>query len=151
MKLSKLSKEELEAMSYSELAEAILTEKGKKLKIVEIFQKICKLLGMSDEEYENKVADFFELIIADKNFIVLDKGYCDLRKKHTPEFVVEEDDEEEVEEPEVEEEVTEEEPEEDDEDSIFYDNSSEEDDIDDGDDDDLSNFAIVEEDVEANI
>ena len=148
MKLKGYTKEDLESMSYTELAEIILNEKGSSMKIVDVFKKICKLLEMSDAEFEAKVADFFELISTDKNFIVLEKGFCDLRKKHTPKVVIEEDDEEVIEPEIADEEETE--PEEDSEEDIFYDNSSDKDDVEDN-DDELSDFIVVDEEEEVNI
>ena len=148
MKLKGYTKEDLESMSYTELAEIILNEKGSSMKIVDVFKKICKLLEMSDAEFEAKVADFFELISTDKNFIVLEKGFCDLRKKHTPKVVIEEDDEEVIEPEVADEEETE--PEEDSEEDIFYDNSSDKDDVEDN-DDELSDFIVVDEEEEVNL
>ncbi len=149
MKLKGYTKEELEAMSYTEIAEIILNEKGSSMKIVDIFKKICKVLDMSDAEVEAKVADFFELISTDKNFIVLEKGFCDLRKKHTPKVVIEEDDEEVIEPETIDEDETEPE-EEDSEEDIFYDNSSDKDDVEDN-DDELSDFIVVDEEEEVNL
>ena len=141
MKLKNLSIEELESMSYSDIAELIITEKGSSMKIVDIFKKICSLLKMSDAEFENKIADFFELISTDKKFIVLEKGFCDLRKKHTPTVIIEDDEEE------IEPDIIEEEPEdnlEEEEEDIFYDTSSDEDDVEDK-DDDLNDFIVVDD------
>lgn len=149
MKLKEYSIEDLEQMTFSDITEIILTEKGNKMKIVDVFKKICTALNMSDAEFENKVADFFELIATDSKFIILDKGYCDLRKKHAPNVVIEEEEEEEEEE--IPEEVTEDIPEEEDSSDIYYDTSSEEDDLDDGDDDELSDFMVIDEDEEAGI
>ncbi len=147
MKLKNMSKEELEALSYTELAEMVLTEKKNKMKIVDIFKEICKLLGLSDAVFENQVADFFQLISTDKNFIVLDKGYCDLRKKHAPKVIIEEveDDTMEPEEIEQDDDVIEEENEDED---IFYDASSDDDDVDTDEDDDLDDFMVVEDENE---
>ena len=148
MELKKLSLEELEQMTYGEITELILVEKGTKMKIVDIFKKICKLLNMSDAEFEAKIADFFELVSTDKKFIILDKGYCDLRRKHTPKVVIEDEDMEDVE-VEVDEEERDEDKETDEnQDDIFYDNSSEEDDVD-TDDDELDDFLIVDDEEEA--
>ena len=44
MKLSKMSKEELEQYSYTDLAAMILKEEKKSLNTPDIFNKICKLL-----------------------------------------------------------------------------------------------------------
>jgi len=148
MKLKKMTKEELEALSYTELAEMVLTEKKTKMKIVDVFKEICNLLELSDSVFENQVADFFQLISTDKTFIVLDKGYCDLRKKHAPKVTIEEveDDSLDTEELEDDTEVLEEDTE--DEDDIFYDASSDDDDVDTDDDDDLDDFMVVDEDTE---
>ena len=149
MKLKNMSKEDLEALSYTELAEMVLTEKKNKMKIVDIFKEICKLLELSDSVFENQVADFFQLISTDKNFIVLDKGYCDLRKKHAPKVIIEdvEDDTIDTEDLEEDTDIIEEETAENDED-IFYDSSSDDDDVDTDDDDDLDDFMVVDEDAD---
>ena len=148
MELKKLSLEELEQMTYGEITELILVEKGTKMKIVDIFKKICKLLNMSDAEFEAKIADFFELVSTDKKFIILDKGYCDLRRKHTPKVVIEDEDNEDVEVEIDEEEIDEDKETDENQDDIFYDNSSEEDDVD-TDDDELDDFLIVDDEEEA--
>lgn len=145
MKLKSLSTEEIEEKSYGELTEIILAEKGTKMKIVDVFKKICDLKGMSDAEFENTVADFFELVSTDKKFVVLDKGYCDLKIKHNQKVVIDDDDEEETIEPDEIESVEEqEETEETEDEDIFYDNSSDEDDVND-DDDELADFIVVDE------
>lgn len=144
MKLKDLSKEELETMSFGDITEIVLSEKGASMKIVDIFKKICTLLEMSDAEFENKIADYFELISTDKKFIVLDKGYCDLRKKHTPKLIIEED-EEDVVEVEVTDDEEKDDIEEENDSDIFYDSSSEEDDVEDT-DDELTDFIMVDED-----
>lgn len=147
MKLKDISSEELEEMSYADLTKVVLEEKGTKMKIVDVFKKICDAKGMSEAEFENTVADFFELISTDKNFVVLDKGFCDLRIKHNQTVVVDPDDEEDevIEDEENIESSNDETEESNDEEDIFYDNSSDEDDVTD-EDDDLADFMVVDED-----
>ena len=60
MKLKDISQEELDLMSYDELAALILEESRKKMKIFDLFKKVCNILNLSDAEFENKIADFFE-------------------------------------------------------------------------------------------
>lgn len=144
MKLKDLSKEELEAMSYDDIALMILTESGKQYKINELFKKVCDLIGLSENEFMDKLPAFFEVLSTDHRFIMLENGLWDLKTKHSTKVVFETDDEEEIEEIELEE-VEEEEIEEEEED-IFRDN---EDEIDD-DDDDLKDLVIIDEDEEAN-
>lgn len=143
MKLKDLSKEELEAMSYDDIALMIITESGKQYKINELFKKVCDLLGLSEAVFMDKLPAFFDVLSTDHRFIMLENGTWDLKTKHSTKVVFESD-EEDMEDIEVEEEQ-EEEIEEENED-IFNDN---EDEIDD-DDDDLKDLVIIDEDEEAN-
>ena len=144
MKLKDLSREELEAMSYDDIALMIITESGKQYKINELFKQVCDLLGLSEAEFMDKLPAFFDVLSTDHRFIMLENGTWDLKTKHSTKVVFESDDEEDLEEIEAEEEI-EEEIEEENED-IFNDN---EDEIDD-DDDDLKDLVIIDEDEEAN-
>lgn len=144
MKLKDLSKEELEAMSYDDIALMIITESGKQYKINELFKKVCDLLGLSEAVFMDKLPAFFDVLSTDHRFIMLENGTWDLKTKHSTKVVFESD-EEDMEDIEVEEEQEEEIEEEENED-IFNDN---EDEIDD-DDDDLKDLVIIDEDEEAN-
>lgn len=144
MKLKDLSKEELEAMSYDDIALMIITESGKQYKINELFKKVCDLLGLSEAVFMDKLPAFFDVLSTDHRFIMLENGTWDLKTKHSTKVVFESD-EEDMEEIEVEEDQEEEIEEEENED-IFNDN---EDEIDD-DDDDLKDLVIIDEDEEAN-
>lgn len=100
MNLNELSKEELETMGYDDIAYLILSENGAKLKLPEIFKQICDLLGLSEEEYTDKIGDFFQLLSTDHRFIMLEKGFWDLKNRHQTKVIIEPDEETEVEEPE---------------------------------------------------
>lgn len=139
MKLKDYKKEELENMGYDDIAVLILEESGKKMKIIDIFKKINKLLDLDPEEYENRIGDFFELLSTDKKFIMLDKGYWDLRSKHAPKVVIDDDEESSAEL--IEDDITEEEEEEKD---IFYDADTD----DDEEEDDLQDLVIVDDEEE---
>lgn len=147
MKLNKMSKDELESYSYTELAEIILKESRKSLNTPSIFKKICKLLDMSDEEYENKIGDFYTTLTTDKTFILLEDGTWDLKDRHSVSINLEDGEEDEEltdEEEEIEEEMTDmagEEYHEMDDDAAVDDTDL--DDVDEIEDDDLS---IIDED-----
>ncbi len=96
MKLSKMPKDELESYSYVELAKMILKEDKKSETIVDILKKICKLLELSDTDYENIIGDFYTSLTTDKTFILLEDGTWDLRDHHSSSINLEEteDDEE---------------------------------------------------------
>lgn len=141
MKLKSIDKDTLETMQLDDIAYIILKEKGKKMKITDIFKTICDALGMTDKEYENQIGDFFTLLATEKRFIQLEKGYWDLRENHTSEINIQDleddmDDDIELENPE-EDNINEEDE------GDYYDTI---DDMDDDDsDDDLKDLVIVDE------
>lgn len=91
MKLKDMKKEELEALSYTDLTEIILKEKKKSMNTASIFKKICELLELSDEEYASKIGDYYTSLTTDKRFILLDSAEWDLRDNHKVEIVMDED------------------------------------------------------------
>ncbi len=93
MKLSKMSKEELELYSYIDLTKMILEEEGKALNTPTIFRKICDLLELSDEEYTDKIGDYYTSLTTDKDVVLLADGNWDLRDHHPVSTILEEDDE----------------------------------------------------------
>lgn len=148
MKLSEIPKEELELMGYDDIALLVLSESGKKMKLQDIFKKVCKALELPDSTVDDQIMDFFEQMSINKKFVMLDNGYWDLQTRHKLDMVIE-DLEDEEEEPIEEEEDIEVEEENEDED-IFYDKDDDTDDVDD--DDDLADFVVVEsEEDESNL
>ena len=108
----------------------------------ELFKEICRLLELSDDEYVDKIADFFESLTTSKEFILLEDGTWDLKSNHKIKVVIEDiedENEEETEEDEELEDLTDEEEEELD---IIDDDSY----IDDDDDDDLADLTIIDDD-----
>lgn len=90
MKLNKMKKEDLELMSYGKLAELYLKENKKTLTTAELFKEICNLLELSEEEYQNKIADFFQTLTTSKEFILLNDGKWDLKANHTVKIDIDE-------------------------------------------------------------
>lgn len=95
MKLKSITDEEIETMSYDDLAYIILKEKNKKMKTGDLFKTICELQNLSESVYEDTIADFFTLLATEKRFIQLDKGYWDLRENHQAKIELDEVDDEE--------------------------------------------------------
>lgn len=143
MKLENMTIEELETLSYTDLAFLVIKENGKSMNTASVFKRICVLLEISDEEYTSKIGDFYTSLTTDKRFILLDNAEWDLRDNHSIKIIMDDEDEEE--------EVIEDEN-----DSDDLDNSDEEleedidAEVDDDDivDDDLDDLAIVDEDEE---
>ena len=98
MNLKDMTKEEIEALSYTDLTCILLTENKKPMSTAEIFKKICEILGYSDAEYSEKLGDYYTSLTIDKRFVLLDDAKWDLRKNHAVELKVEDDEEEENEE-----------------------------------------------------
>ena len=135
MKIKEMSKEELEGLSYADLTEMILKENKKPMNTPSIFKKICDLLELSEEEYSEKIGDYYTSLTTDKRFILLDTAEWDLKDKHKVEIVLDEDDEDEMS-------FDEEELEEDEDESIEI--TDDEVDLDDS--DDLGDLSIVNDD-----
>ena len=90
MKFKTISKEDLEVLPFDDIAYIILKEKGKKMKINDIFKIICDTLNLGDSAFENQIGDFFALLATEKRFIQLEQGYWDLRENHTSEINIKE-------------------------------------------------------------
>lgn len=148
MKLREIPKDELELMGYDDIALIVLQESGKKMKLADIFKKICNVLELPESSYEDELMAFFEKMSINKKFVMLDNGYWDLQSRHNLHMVVEdmEEDEEIIDDntDEVEDDINDEERE----DDIYYDKDDENDDVD---DDDLADLMIVDESDEANL
>lgn len=144
MKLSKMSKDELELLSYTQIAALYLEENKTTMTTADLFKEVCKLLNLDESEYHDKIADFFQSLTTSKDFILLNDGKWDLRKNHKVKVEIDEIYEEKDEEP----------MEEDDEELIDDQEETVDDydiDLDDDltdDDDDLSDLTIVTEDDE---
>ena len=143
MKLKDISKEELETMGYDEIAYLVLSDAGKKMKLLDLFKKVCNALELPEETVVDRISDFFELLSINKKFVLLPNGYWDLATNHVQNIVIEDEDEDTVGDEVLEEDEHDSLDTEEDEDDIFYDS-----DIDDSDDedDDLKDLVIIDED-----
>ena len=141
MELNKIPKSELELLSYTEIAKMYLKESKSTKNTADLFKEICKLLELSDNEYVDKIADFFESLTTSKEFILLEDGPWDLKSNHKVKVVIE-DIEDEIDEEEIEEnEEVLDDMETEDEIDIVDDDSY----IDDDSDDDLADLTIVDD------
>ncbi|MGM9882334.1 MAG: DNA-directed RNA polymerase subunit delta [Bacilli bacterium] len=140
--LSKMTKENLELLSYTKIAEMYLKENKKTMNTADLFREICKLLGLGDEEYQEKIGDFFESLTTSKDFILLNDGNWDLKANHSVKIdiddIYEESDSGDEEEDPSDDELSEEDNYEDD----NYDNDASDDDII---DDDYADLTIVDD------
>lgn len=136
MKTIKISEEELETMSHTDVAYVILKENGSKMTIQELFKTVIDVMHLPESYFESKIADFFQLLATDKRFIMLEKGFWDLSDNHTKKVVIDSDDDEEIV---VDEEVLDEEESED---EVNYDETVVDDD---DEEDDLKDLVIIDD------
>ena len=95
MKLNKIPKSELESLPYTTLAKMYLQENKTTKNTADLFKEICKLLELSENDYVDKIADFFESLTTSKEFILLEDGTWDLRDHHSCAVNLEETEDEE--------------------------------------------------------
>ena len=105
MKLNQIPIQELELLPYTSIAKMYLEENKTTKNTADLFREVCKLLQLSDEEYVDSIADFFESLTTSKEFILLEDGTWDLKSNHKVKVVIEDIEEEETEEEENEEEI----------------------------------------------
>lgn len=140
MKKLTLTVEQLESMSYADVAQFVLENSSKPVSLQDLFKEVIRLMGLPESEFDAHIFDFFTLLSNDKNFIMLEKGMWDLTVRHQNKISISKDTESEDEE-EVEE--TEEEEIEEDDSEVNYDDSS----LDDDDaEDDFKDLVIISDD-----
>lgn len=89
---NKLKKEELELMSYNDIAHILLKEKPKQMTL-DLFTQIVEMLELPKKTIENKIGEFYTALTNDKRFILLEDGTWDHRQNHKAPTQIEEDEE----------------------------------------------------------
>ena len=139
MKLSKMTKEELEQLSYTNIAKLYLEENQTTMNTADLFRQVCTLLELSESEYQAKIADFFQSLTTSKEFILLADGKWDLKSNHKVKIDMDELYEDKDDEEEFDDTLEDEEPAEEDEFNSI-------DDEEEFDEEDLSDLTILNED-----
>ena len=137
-----LKKENIENLSYKDIANLMLEKEKIGINTLDLFTKIVEILELPTSTIENKIADFYTSLATDKRFILVD-GLWDLRKRHTSDKIIV-DETEEDEETELEENRYDMETMEDEYGDEYTDDSSVDSDYDDN-DDDLSDLVVIDE------
>ena len=136
MSIKKMTKEELETMSYNDIANMLLTEE-KAQTTLDLFKQIVELLHLPTKTLETKIGDFYTSLTTDQRFILLENGKWDLKINHKVADLIQADDidDDEVEESDYDDEVIEEEEE------MFEDQDETGDDV----SDEYKNLVIIDE------
>lgn len=96
MNIFKMSKEDLELLSFTDIAYEILKKEKNPKSTVEIFRTISELLGLSEDEFAAKIGDFYTTLTTDKRFYALTDGSWDLKDRHSAKIVIDDEDEEDI-------------------------------------------------------
>jgi len=88
--------EELELLSYSDIAYGLIKEEGNPMTTADVFKIVCKLRKIKKAGYEAKIADFFTVLTTDKRFTLLEDGEWDLKERHTAQVEIDQIIEEEI-------------------------------------------------------
>ena len=144
MKLNQMPINELELLPYTSIAKMYLEENKTTKTTADLFREVCNLLHLSDDEYVDNIADFFESLTTSKEFILLDDGKWDLKSNHKVKVIIDDIEDETMEEETEEENINdlEGQMEEENIDDIIDDDRFIDDDV----DDDLADLTIVDED-----
>jgi len=92
MNINKMKKEELELLSFTDIAYEILKEEKQSKSTVDIFRRISELLELSEDEFALKIGDFYTTLTTDKRFLALEDGNWDLKERHSTKVVIDDDD-----------------------------------------------------------
>lgn len=144
MNVRQMPLDELELLSYADIAYELLKLDKKPKTTPVLFGEVCGLLDINEDNMMDMIGDFYTSLTTDKRFVLLDNAEWDLKEFHIIKPIVDDEDEEE----DSLEEQSEDEASDETEDEAVTDDS---DDYDDGDEitDDLEDLAIVnEEDLE---
>ena len=95
MNIKNMPLEELELLSYTDIAYEILKEEKKPMSTPALFKKVCELLNIDDDAMMEMIGDFYTSLTTDKRFILLDSAKWDLKESHVVKLVVDDDEEEE--------------------------------------------------------
>ena len=87
----KLVKEELELMSYNDIAHILLKEESGQTTL-DLFKKIVEMLELPEKVLESKIGEFYTALTNDKRFLLLEDGKWDLKVNHKSQNIAVEDD-----------------------------------------------------------
>ena len=77
-----MKKEDLELLSYTNIAKLYLDENKVTMTTAELFKEVCNLLELGERTYQDKIADFFQSLTTSKEFVLLEDGKWDLKNNH---------------------------------------------------------------------
>lgn len=98
MNVRQMPLDELELLSYTDIAYELLKLDKKPKTTPVLFGEVCKLLEISEDNMMDMIGDFYTNLTTDKRFLLLDNAEWDLKEFHCVKPIVDEEDEEDTEE-----------------------------------------------------
>ena len=93
MNVRQMPLEELELLSYADIAYELLKLDKKSKTTPVLFGEVCKLLEISEDAMFEMIGDFYTTLTTDKRFLLLENSEWDLKEAHIVKTII--DDEEE--------------------------------------------------------
>lgn len=94
MKLKNMSKEEMELMSYTDITYILIKENKKSMNTAQLFKQICELLELTEEDFSEKIGDYYTSLTIDKRFHMLENSEWDLTENHKVKLELDDEDSE---------------------------------------------------------
>ena len=104
MNVRQMPLEELELLSYTDIAYELLKLDKKAKTTPVLFGEVCKLLEISEDNMMEMIGDFYTTLTTDKRFLFLDSAEWDLKEFHAVKTIVDDIEEEDSSEEETEDE-----------------------------------------------
>lgn len=143
MNVREMSLEDLELLSYTDIAYELLKLDKKPKTTPVLFGEVCKLLEIGEDAMYEMIGDFYTTLTTDKRFLLLNDATWDLKETHVVKPIIDDEDEED-EAPETEDEEVEYKESDETEDEAVEEDAEDYDDSD-AEDDDLDDLSIVTE------
>ena len=97
MNIRQMPLEELELLSYTDIAYELLKLDKKPKTTRDLFKEVCDLLQISEDNMFEMIGDFYTTLTTDKRFILLDSAEWDLKEAHCVKTIIDDEDDEESE------------------------------------------------------
>ena len=97
MNVRQMPLEELELLSYADIAYELLKLDKKAMTTPVLFGEVCKLLEISEDAMFEMIGDFYTTLTNDKRFLLLDSSEWDLKEFHIVKTIIDDEESEEEE------------------------------------------------------
>ena len=97
MNVRQMPLEELELLSYTDIAYELLKLDKKPKTTPILVGEVCKLLEINEDNMMEMIGDFYTSLTTDKRFILLDSAEWDLKEAHSVKTIIDDDEDDETE------------------------------------------------------